>query len=394
MAETHETTGRYLVLLRRDRTQEGIQTLVALTGVSTTQARPEAGLSLSSQLSDDCVLVFDHLGVALVRCAPAQHAVLKTAVSPDSDILAIEPERSVYALNRADTESSDSPYSEESVSWGVQATRAASSPYSGKGIRLAILDTGLDLLHPDFQNRNIRSLSFVSGQDVQDENGHGTHCAGIAGGPSMPIVGPRYGVAGDVNLYAGKVLSDEGRGADGSVLEGINWAVENGCEIISMSLGTTVQADQAYSQIFEEVAKRALDLGVVIIAAAGNDSQRPKTIAPVAHPANCPSILAVAAIDQHMQIAPFSSGGLMTGGGQVDVAAPGVAVMSSWPMPQRYQTLSGTSMATPFVAGIAAMQAQADPQCRGRTLFDWIREHVTPLDLPARDIGAGLILAP
>jgi len=135
------------------------------------------------------------------------------------------------------------------------------------------------------------SRSFVQGEDAQDGNGHGTHCAGIAAGPRVPISGPRYGVAGEAQLYIGKVLGNEGGGGDGGVLEGINWAIENNCQVISMSLGSVTTPDQPYSRVFEEVARRAMAAGAVIIAAAGNDSERPDHIAPVAHPANCPSSL-------------------------------------------------------------------------------------------------------
>ncbi len=126
----------------------------------------------------------------------------------------------------------------------------------------------------------------------------------------------------------------------------------------------------------------------------GERACRPEFIAPVSYPANCPSILAVAAIDQDMQIGPFSSGGLVEDGGQVDVAAPGVAVRSSWPAPQMYNMISGTSMATPFVSGIAALHAQADPGARGRVLLNLILQNTRRLALPSRDVGAGLIQAP
>ena len=161
-----------------------------------------------------------------------------------------------------------------------------------------------------------------------------------------------------------------------------------------MSLGSPVEPGQAYSRVFEEVAKRALAAGTVIVAAAGNDSQRPDEIAPVSHPANCPSIMAVAAIDQQMQIAPFSSGGLGGEGGQVDIAGPGVAVLSAWPGSERYNTISGTSMATPFVAGVAALLVETSPAVTGKTLFERIVQSARPLSLPARDVGAGLIQAP
>src|SRR3546814_17665780 len=112
-----------------------------------------------------------------------------------------------------------------------------------------------------------------------------------------------------------------------------------------MSLGSTLASGQTYSKVFEEVAKRALEAGTVIIAAAGNDSRRPDYIAPVSHPANCPSIVAVAAVDRDLSIAPFSSGGLVPDCGKVDIAAAGVAIPTAWPCQQRYHTIRRPTMA-------------------------------------------------
>src|SRR5690606_15073941 len=200
--------------------------------------------------------------------------------------------------------------------------------------------------------------------------------------------------AGEAELFIGKVLGDSGGGADGNVLEGIDWAVRNGCHIVSLSLGSAAQPGDAYSQVFETVARRALEAGTLIIAAAGNESRRPDHIAPVGHPANCPSILAVAAVDAAMDVAPFSCGGLQGQGGEVNVAAPGVDVPSSWPMPERYRAISGTSMATPFVAGVAALYVEADPDARGARLGERLARDARPLSLPPRDVGAGLVQAP
>src|SRR5437899_1921207 len=161
-----------------------------------------------------------------------------------------------------------------------------------------------------------------------------------------------------------------------------------------MSLGAPVQVGQSFSPVFEQVGRRALAAGTLIIAAAGNESHRPQQIAPVGHPANCPSIMAVGALDQRLKVAFFSSAGLNPQGGQVDVAAPGVAVRSSWPRPTLYNTISGTSMATPHVAGIAALLAEAHAQARGLALWALIIQHAKHLGSPNRDVGAGIAQAP
>jgi len=392
-------TGRYLVLLStRDPLQASRalaeQAHVRVIASHDIDTARKQGIRLDAQ----CAIVYERIGVAVLRCKPDGEQRLQAAANAeDQSILAIEPERRVYAIGtqRFPLDPNLPVSADVTVStWGLQLTGAAVSAYTGAGVRLAILDTGLDLQHPDFDGRAIVARSFVDGADAHDGNGHGTHCAGIAMGPRHPREPPRYGVAGEAGMYIGKVLGDEGGGADGEVLDGINWAVENGCHIISMSLGSAVQPDQGYSCIFEEVARRAMAAGTIMIAAAGNDSRRPEWIAPVSHPANCPSIIAVAAVDEHMEIAPFSCGGLVGDGGEVDIAAPGVSIESSWLVPQLRRAISGTSMAAPFVAGIAALFAQSRPDARGRHLIDLLIAQARPLALPTRDVGAGLVQSP
>lgn len=414
MPATPETTGRYLVLLCKDKPREGVKRLAQLAEVrvqhTRRRVRPPA-------LAEGCALVFDHIGVALLQCTDRVHRVLADSVADgDTAILAVEPERTVHAFSESEREAYLRGYrdavedltrrllpgepapsgriaEDTTVSWGVRAVGADGTALTGQDIRIAVLDTGLDLEHPDFQGRTIVSRSFIEGETAQDANGHGTHCAGIAAGPAVRAEGPRYGVAGEAELYIGKVLSDSGSGADGSVLQGIDWAIENGCHIVSMSLGSPVEPGQSYSTVFEAVAQRALEAGTLIVAAAGNESQRPQYIAPVGHPANCPSVLAVAAVDSALKVAPFSCGGLQADGGEVNLAAPGVDILSAWPMPQEYRSISGTSMATPFVAGVAALYAEADPAARAGVLAERLVQHAHALAEPARDVGAGLVHA-
>lgn len=402
MPSTQIPTNRYLVLFGEGKTAEGVKQLAELAQINIAeQAESHSPQGKSATLREHCAIVFDQIGVALIRCTPDKRALLtEPTTTADNTILAIESERTVYATMArqsipvaADTVSTPG-FDETSSTWGVRAIGADKTRYTGRGIRIAVLDTGLDLQHPDFSGRPIISRSFVDGEAVQDGNGHGTHCAGVASGPASPTTPPRYGVAGEAELYIGKVLSNEGSGGDGGVLEGINWAIENKCQIISMSLGSPAQVGQPYSKIFEEVAQRALAQGTIIVAAAGNDSRRPDDVAPVSHPANCPTIMAVAAIDSALQIAPFSSGGLNPEGGEINLAAPGVGVRSSWPAPKHYNTISGTSMATPFVAGVAALYAQANADNRGKALLAILTQQAAPLAFPERDVGAGLVQVP
>lgn len=279
------------------------------------------------------------------------------------------------------------------ATWGISITKVVSSKYSGAGIRIAVLDTGFDLKHPDFAGRTIVTRSFISGESVQDVQGHGTHCIGTAAGPKAPSGSvARYGVAYGAAIYAGKVLDNTGSGADAGILAGIDWAVQQKCAIVSMSLGAPVEPGQTFSQVYETAAKRAAARGTLIIAAAGNESERPGYIAPVGHPANCPSIVAVGALDRTLKVAPFSCGGLNANGGEVNIAAPGVNIMSTWPMPTRYHTISGTSMATPHVAGIAALFAESTG-LRGFELANAFLRAARNLT-PVRDFGWGLVQSP
>jgi subtilisin len=283
---------------------------------------------------------------------------------------------------------------ESALTWGLQVTGVASSPMTGKGVRLCVLDTGFTFAHPDFAGRSITSRSFITGQNATDGHGHGTHTAGTAAGPKVPHVLPRYGVAYEADLFIGKVLNNAGSGTDAGILAGIDWAITNKCQVISMSLGAPTHVGESFSPVFETVAKRALAAGTLMVAAAGNESNRPTLIAPVDHPANCPSILAVGALDPTLQVSFFSCAGRNPQGGQVDIAAPGRNVRSSWLLPQQYNTISGTSMATPHVAGIAALWLQANPAMGGGVLGWLLLQNAQHLQLLASDVGAGLVRAP
>jgi subtilisin len=281
--------------------------------------------------------------------------------------------------------------------WGLKAIGVATalSPPTGKGVKVAVLDTGLDLEHPDFEGRvaegeTARSFSGVS---VQDVHGHGTHCAGIIGGPRQSVSGTRYGVAPDVSLLVGKVFNNDFRpkAADDDILEGITWADEHGARIISMSLGSIRDLNGDFAPLYEQMAKKLLKRtsnSVILIAAAGNESDRPASTAPVGNPAACPSVMAVAAVDKNKRVASFSCRQL-DDIGTLDVSAPGVAIFSSFTNGE-FETLDGTSMATPFVAGLAALYLQRDPKLTAQKLFDELVGRAKKLGDPD-DFGAGLV---
>ncbi|MBC7807611.1 MAG: S8 family serine peptidase [Akkermansiaceae bacterium] len=267
---------------------------------------------------------------------------------------------------------------------------------TGKNVKVAVLDTGVDLLHPDFAGRfteDVNARSFVEGESVQDGNGHGTHCAGVVGGPARSSSGRRYGVAPDTDLMVGKVLSNAGSGFDDQIIDGIDWAADQGAEIISMSLGSLRSVGVAHSTAYERIAAVLLqsEPSVLIIAAAGNESARPFSLAAVGNPAACPSIMAVAAVDQLRRVARFSCAELDTIG-PLDVSGPGVAVFSAY-KDGGFTSISGTSMATPHVAGVAALYRELDPSLTAARLRQQIMTRLTPLGI-RRDFGQGLVQAP
>jgi subtilisin family serine protease len=278
------------------------------------------------------------------------------------------------------------------TTWGIAAIGADLSRFSGAGIKVAILDTGFDSKHPDFKGRKIVRKLFASKSSRNDVDGHGTHCVGTACGPRSPASQPRYGVAYGAEIYAGKVLGDDGFGTDRSIMAGMEWALDQGCSVISMSLGADVEIGEEPNDDYEQIGQICLDSGCLVVAAAGNESDRPGRIAPVGAPANCPSILAIGAVDRHMNVASFSCGGINRNQ-LVDLAGPGVGILSAAPG-GRYATMDGTSMATPHVAGIAALIAESDPKYRGWALWARLVQLARPLRRNQRDVGKGLAQAP
>ena len=338
--------------------------------------------------ADGQVLFYEDLMTAFIDPpSPKAGSNMMMALNALDETVEVRPEVYLFSLQEfRDT---------AEATWGTGAVHALDSPYTGKDIKIAILDTGIDANHPDFVGRAIVTKSFVEGEGAEDGQGHGTHCAGTACGKGRTPGIQRYGVAEDATLYVGKVLNNAGYGAERFILDGMRWAVAEGCEIISMSLGSPVQPGQSYNTLYERIASAALENGTLILAAAGNDANRSfGVIAPVGSPANAPSILAVGAVDPLYKPCYFSNGGINPGGGEIDLVAPGAGIFSSVPRPQLYKTLDGTSMACPHVAGVAALWAESDPALRGRALWDALVKNARPLPYTVRDVGAGLVSAP
>lgn len=403
---TYET-GRYIITFKEDSGDSGLQMLRAQSGFRIADARDFSDqAAILGSVGDADSVFLPEIGVALVGGEAFQSRSFSAAGEIDalSPVSSIDPEYFMFSLgvdpsqylrgfkdatdviNKALTgtqppqgETEDNFDAEVlGVTWGLQACKVPTSNFSGAGIKVAILDTGFALNHPDFAGRPIVSQSFV-GQPVQDLNGHGTHCTGTSTGPKAPAGNtPRYGIAFASRIHIGKVLSNTGSGSMAGVLAGMNWAISQKCEVISMSLGAQIGVQPAYTA----AGNSALANKLLIVAAAGNAG------GPTGAPANSPSIFSVAALTQALQPAGFSDFG------KIEIAAPGVSVFSSWFMPPRYKTISGTSMAAPHVAGCAALWAQSNASLRGVNLWNKLRATAKALPFPPSKVGAGLVQAP
>lgn len=284
------------------------------------------------------------------------------------------------------------------TTWGLKAIGVANvlNAPTGKGVKVAVLDTGIDLNHPDLRGKVIdgdTAFSQVGGVSVQDVHGHGTHCAGVISGPFQSVSGIRYGVAPNVDLLVSKVFNNNFRptASDDDILDGITWAEQKGARIISMSLGSVRMTNGNFPLQYEQIAKKLMQRqsnSVLLVAAAGNEARRPTSTAPVGNPASCPSIMGVAAVDRNKNIADFSCS-QTDNIGEIDVSAPGVAVFSSF-LNGTFEKLDGTSMATPHVAGLAALYLEREPQLTAQELFDLLKSRALPIGAK-QDFGAGLV---
>jgi len=264
----------------------------------------------------------------------------------------------------------------ETVPEGVYQVKAlpAWDCSRGKGIKVAVVDTGIDGAHPDLSPNYKGGISFAADEATPaDMNGHGTHCAGTI---AAAINGSGVvGVAPAAHLYAVKVLNRRGSGAFSQLIAGLDWCIKNEIKVVSMSLGGP-EAPQAVKRICDVAWKK----GLLLVAAAGNAGPDPGT---VTSPAKYESVIAVSALAFSLAIAPFSSRGP-----EVELCAPGVSVMSTLPG-GAYGYMSGTSMACPHVSGAAALAWGAHRYATNATirrLLAWTSDN---LGIPGRDADYG-----
>lgn len=224
----------------------------------------------------------------------------------------------------------------QTIDWGIRRVSAvpAQKINDGRSITVCVLDTGVDRNHPDLNVADGMNFTSADRSDYQDRDGHGTHTSGL-----VAAVNNTYGVVGasQARLIVGKVLDDGGIGWNSWIADGIEWCADQGAPIISMSLG-----GPDYSRVLDNAVQYALSKGSEVFAAAGNESSPD-----VGFPAGFAGVFSISATDEYDELAWFSNFG------KIEFACPGVSIFST--VPGGYERMSGTSMATPICAGIAAL---------------------------------------
>jgi len=263
----------------------------------------------------------------------------------------------------------------QAAQWGVKKVwGATTAPATGAGVKVAIIDTGLAMSHPDLAANVKGGVNYVRpGHSPEDDNGHGSHCGGIVAAPDNAI--GVVGVAPGASLYAVKVLDSRGSGWLSDVAAGIDWARTNHMNVASMSLGASSGAT-----VLSNACDNAVAAGVLVVAASGNEGP-----GRISYPAYYASVVSVGATDANDAIAYFSNTNA-----DVEISAPGVSIFSTYKS-GGYATLSGTSMATPHAAGLAALLLSTGSTAA--TIRADLDAHVRDLGAQGRDAVFGFGIA-
>lgn len=351
----------------RDRTGTDVPVIVTYRG-----AKPAARAELHAEADPTVRAAFrsvngEALAVAGDRAAKAWKALTRPAGAGQ---LAAAPGVATVSLDGVRKAALDTSTAQ------IGAPAAWKAGYDGKGVTIAVLDTGIDAAHPDFAGRIAAEKNFTASDDTRDHYGHGTHVASIAAGSGAKSGGLYKGVAPGAKLLNAKVLDDAGYGSDSEIIAGMEWAVAQGAEVVNLSLGgfDTPEIDP----MEDAVNRLSRDSGALFVIAAGNDGPGASTIS---SPGSADAALTVGAVDKQDALADFSSVGPRTGDGAVkpDLTAPGVDIGAAAaegslveqegdPVADGYVSISGTSMATPHVAGAAALLAQRHPDWTGERI--------------------------
>jgi thermitase len=337
-------------------------------------ALPEA-TQIHRQLGGQAKAAIPGVGVEVIKVPKGKVKDKAKAYSSNPRVAYAEPDFLTQALG-----SPDDPYlSKQYGLTKVEAPEAWEVTAGSPSINIAILDTGVDLDYPDLAGKIVSNINFSSGATVDDVHGHGTHVAGIAAAMTNSSVGVA-GLGYSCSIMNVKVMGDNGGGTYSAIASGIIWAADNGAEVINMSLGGS-----GYSSTLEDAVDYAWSKGVVVVAAAGNNGDT----SPI-YPAHCINCIAVAATDAIDERTSWSNYG-----DWVDVAAPGNCIYATL-KDNSYGYKSGTSMASPHVAGLAGLVFTTLTDVDGNGyLNDEVRSRIesTCDDIGVEGIGAGRINA-
>lgn len=422
---TQEATKRYLVTYT-DGTI-GSKEASGILGVNeTTMQDAEELLKTDAVLTSDAVLHFEGMGISSLEMTSEEAKRLEGHAS----VLAVEEDTEMHVLGvqvaeqptQATTSSYQQGYTDamyslfqkmfappaapgaagsgypaappvdvaanQTIPWNINLVKAPGAwarGYRGQGVKVAVLDTGV-APHPDLVIAG--GVSMIPGLvSYNDGHGHGTHCCGVVGARDNSI--GVVGVAPLCSLYAVKVLDDTGHGSSSWIIAGMTWAKNNGMKVISMSLGSSSTPSVAYTTAISQLNAA----GVTVVCASGNSFQQ--GFPWVGAPANSPGAVAVGAVDANNLIAPFSERGIQGSPATwnpVTLVGPGVNVQSTY-KGNAYATMSGTSMATPHVAGGAVLIKQRHPNLTPAQVKALLQSSATDLGPVGFDptYGSGLL---
>ncbi|MGP4078035.1 S8 family peptidase [Halobacillus sp. K22] len=272
---------------------------------------------------------------------------------PDNKISDLEGKTAVKSIE----EDGQVQVSFQEASWGtdtLEMNKSRAMGLTGEGVKIAVLDTGVASNHPDLNVA--KGISFVEGTDgYEDDNGHGTHVTGIIGAQDNEI--GTVGIAPNAEIYAVKVLDEEGNGLNSEVVAGIDWAIDQNVDIINLSLTSCKP-----SELTKNAIKKARNAGVQVVAAAGNkDVCESENINDILYPARFPEVVSVGAVTKKLDGSDYTYDGP-----SLDFTAPGARIESTYitndDFPTGYATMSGSSMAAPHVTGVLALYEQLFPE--------------------------------